>query len=168
MSVQKRALILAAASGAAILAAPLPGLAAPSVGVGVVLGSGGITPGLDATVPANQTVSFSGTAVGAGETNGSPVVVDDTCNFSGGSTTPETDGSGAGTATGSCTGTTSVTANVAYTRFGSIVLLNGTGSVNGTPGFLNAACVFVPTSFQPVKSYQLACGELAQDVTPLP
>jgi hypothetical protein len=148
--------ILGVAAGAALMLTGTTGLAANAGGAAVV-GSGTIAPGLS-TVPTTQTVTFGGTAAGAGVIGTTPVVVNDTCTFSGSSVIAETVAQGEGNATGSCTGTAAISASVHYTRAGGAVAIQGSGTVNGTAATITAACSFEPTSAPTVVSYQLQCA----------
>lgn len=149
----KRRLAALAATIAALVALGLqPALA--SEGAGVVVGSGGISPGLGLNQE-NQAVSFGGTAVLAGVDPADAAIA--TCNFTGGSTATETVISGTGLVSGTCStddGRSGSCNNVRYYRVGPHVGISGTcsGYVSGN---LGGIFNFVPTSVSPVQSYQL-------------
>jgi hypothetical protein len=135
--------------------------AAPTVGVGVIAGTGIINPGLGLT-PTAQSGTFNGTGVVAVAPAG-PVATGN-CVFNFSSVGLETDLIGGGTATGSCTigvgvvGGTITGCNVAYTRVGVVVIVTGSCSVSGNPTTVASVLVFAPTSTpgQPVTAYGLA------------
>lgn len=137
--------------------AAAPPAAAVNPGAAVAAGNGTISPGLDAIVGTFQSVTFSGTTVGAAVAGGSPVVVNDVCVFNGASDIAETDVQGDGNVAGSCSGSAAITANVHYQRFAAIVVLTGVAAVNGSAATLLGSCGFVPTSAQPLRSYELVC-----------
>jgi hypothetical protein len=118
----------------------------PFSDAGVAIGTGTITPGLT-TTSCTQNVTFTGTVV----TDGDEGVNTGGVSFGGASVGCETlnNGQGTGNLSGALAGA------VDYTRIGNLVTLSGT--INGDP-VLAGACLFVPTSVNPVTSYALACA----------
>ncbi len=123
---------------------------------GVVLGTGTIAPGLT-TVPTVQTsVTFdSSLYVIAGDEGVSDGTVG--IHFAGSSDVAETlnAGHGSGTLSGALGGT------VVYSRTANVVTLSGTINAGSDPDgdtLRAAACIFVPTTVNPVTSYALLCA----------
>jgi hypothetical protein len=131
-------------------------------------GTGTITPGLPTTGCAVQTdITFTGTGVAVGDDGiTAPARVD--FDGDGGC---ETLGSGQGS--GTLSGTFGGSIN--YQRSESIVQLSGNVNANGgtdsvgmtvrilgTTAWLQAICIFVPTSVNPVISYALVCAVALQ------
>jgi hypothetical protein len=147
--------------------------AAPGASVAIVSGSGTISPGLTLTAT-SQTVSFGGTAVGAGAAAAGVGAVGTAagvfgCSFSGGPNPPETQLSGSGIATGTCSGGTvgsaTLSCTASYTRVGALVVitLTCTATASGPLGAASSSgpavgvFIFIPTSAPgaPVTSYDL-------------
>jgi hypothetical protein len=131
-------------------------------GGGAYAGSGTASPGLSLT-PTAQTTSGAGTLVGAAAVNGSAVAIADSCNYTGSTNLQSTLAESAGSLNASCTGSTSVTGLLTYTRIGAVVVLQGTVTVGGANALGDGACAFVPTSAPTVTSYELACALVASD-----
>jgi hypothetical protein len=123
----------------------------------LAFGSGSISPGLT-IVPTAQSISFGGTLAGGGAVAGSAVVANDSCSVTAISNITETIAQGDGNASGSCSGTTALTASLHYQRVGSVVVMTGTGTVNGVAVTLAMHCEFEPTSAPTVTSYELQCA----------
>ena len=126
--------------------------------VAVVVGTGSITPGLPTTGCADQAIGFGGTAVNAAIDGHTGLY---TVSFAGNSTICETlnAGQGSGTLSGDVSG------NVDYTRTGPIVTITGQGAVNGDDHVIVIGlCLFIPTSFNPVASYALACAVILDNI----
>lgn len=139
----------------ALAIATLPLTATPAQAhpvVGVVVGTGTITPGLPAC---GQDVTFSGTAVLS--TNPPRVV---TVTFVGRGPGCETIlvGQGCGTISGG-----GLSGTVCYNRNGNVVQLSGTVTLDGHSHTLTGTCEFVPTSAQPTTSYALTCQVVLED-----
>lgn len=145
--------------------------ATPGLGAAAVTGSGTIQPGLTAT-SANQTVNFSGTAVGA-FANASPAADAGTANcvFSGSSQPPGDNLLlGIGTVSGTCNGSGIVTGTginvncntMMYVRVGTaVVVVSQTCAVTVNDATSHGPVVggfnFVPTDGpSPVTTYDLA------------
>jgi hypothetical protein len=149
--------------GAVVLAiiTPMLGIAGPTAALAdtlpvsdavAVVGTGTIAPGLPTTgCQSNQHVNFSGTlTVTAGDETSTTNI-----SFDGNSDICETlnAGHGSGTLAGGASGT------VTYSRTGNVVTITGSPVINGEGhSVLAAACVFIPTSANPVSSYALACA----------
>jgi len=114
---------------------------------GGAVGLGTISPGLPTSGCANQSVTFDSAVLVYADTT--PAVVTANTHFSGNSSICETlnAGQGSGTLSGGLSGT------VDYSRTGNVVTIGGT--INGHAGA--GACLFVPTSVNPVQSYALVC-----------
>lgn len=121
---------------------------------GVAVGAGTISPGLPTTGCANQTVSFTGTAVLVGNHVG-PYDF----SFTGTSSICETLSAGAGCGTISGPG---ISGQVCYSRTANFVQVTGTVDVDGVPHTVNATCVFNATSVNPVQTYHLVCQVTVQ------
>ena len=121
--------------------------------VAVVVGTGGIVPGLPTSgCDFQNRVFFSGTAVNASIDNHTGIY---NVSFEGSSSICETlnSGQGSGTLSGDVSGT------VNYSRTGPIVTIEGQGAINGSPHHIVVGiCIFVPTSINPVASYALECN----------
>jgi hypothetical protein len=155
-----RLAILGVAATAAVALTPTTTLAA-NAGVGAVVGGGSINPGLSVAA-APQTGSFGGTIAGGGVVNTAPLVIEGSCNFTFSSTgAGDSLATGQGNASGSCSGTLaaawSASATLTYQRVGGVVVIQGSGNVNGTPAGFTVVCSFEATSAPPVISYQLQC-----------
>jgi len=125
---------LGAVAGIALMVGTVPA-AAQGGGGGVVVGGGTISPGLGA-LPAAQSITFSGSLTGAGATTGGPVVVNDTCTFSGSSGNPlggDNVAFGMGTVSGTCT-PVAISATLTYVRVGAAVGIEGSGNFDGVAG----------------------------------
>lgn len=139
-------------AGGVVLATPA---AASTTYLFTADGDGTIFPGLT-QIPTYQTsITWDGT-VNLFGADGSRITA--TATFRGSSSIPETIqvGSGAGNLTGDLTG------QIAYERVGGIVVLAGTVDVHGSAHVIGQnRCQFVPTTFNPITTYRLACvGEL--------
>lgn len=153
-----RKLVTAVAVVASFALPAVPASAGPVTDVAIVVGTGGIYPGLpnSGCIP-NQRVTFTATlAVNAGDHAGLYAV-----SFEGSSGTnceSLTFGAGTGTLSGGVSGT------VSYNRNGNVVTLTGTGAVNGAFHRITIGiCEFVPTSVNPVTTYGLACQVVLGD-----
>lgn len=149
-----RSTILRTALAGLALAAPLLVHGAPAYAagaVGVVTGSGSIDPGVPAVGCVNNAVvDFSGTGVVVGDLPAGPYAV----SFHANSDTCEDveHGHGTGALSGDVFGT------VEYTRTLGLITLSGTVTVGSATRTLAAAdCEVVPTSAQPVTTYQVHC-----------
>jgi len=119
-------------------------------GAAVIQGSGGISPGLD-IIPAEQSISFGGTATVVGIDGTTPVVGGTYgCSF-GGTDLLGWIGSGQGFVAGAC----------GPLSFDTCVFVREAAHVDvacaGTTGAAAAKCVFRPHQVLPVTSYDLTC-----------
>jgi hypothetical protein len=132
------------------------GTSASAIGAGggQFVGSGTITPGLTLT-PQPVSGAISGTLVGAGEWN-NPTVIEDSCSFSFNGSSDDL-ATGAGSASGACSGTATVTASFSYTRAAGALVASGSASVNGFATSIIIVCSFMPTSASPVTSFAIIC-----------
>jgi len=128
----------------------------PVSDVTAVVGTGTIFPGLPTSGCAPQTdITFNGT----GALVGDELAVPGTVTFDGNSGSfCESLNSGQGT--GTIGGTfASAPGGISYVRNGPVVQVSGSGTVGTeTHTAIAAVCIFVPTSFNPVTSYALACA----------
>lgn len=142
--------VLLAAGAIAVPAFASPAQAAD---VGVVVGTGTITPGvpLPPSCVTGSSVAFDGTGVIA--TPGLPAGPY-AVSFRGKSNTCESilSGSGTGTLSGGVSG------SVIYTRTTGIIELAGTVTVAGQSRSLAATCTVEPTSANPVITYAVECA----------
>lgn len=148
--------------GAAFACAGMVTAGALTDGVAAFAGSGTTSPGLTLT-PTAQSVGGGGTLAGAALVGTTPVAIADTCSYSGSTDIQSTLVQSDGNISASCGGTAAVSALLHYTRTGPVVVVQGSGTVNGASVLVNAACVFVPTSGPTVTSYALACALVASD-----
>jgi hypothetical protein len=159
-----RLAVLGAAASAALLLAPTAAMAAPGAAAGVVVGNGTISPGLT-TVTQPVSGGFTGALTGAG-TSG---VISDSCIFSfasgsggflgtGNALGGDNVAYGAGSSSGSCSGTEAINASLGYTRLGPLVLISGSGSAGSTANAtFVVVCVFATQQTPPITNFTLVC-----------
>jgi hypothetical protein len=144
--------------GVAMLA--FAGPASATTGGGAASGSGTIFPGLTQAGSPGQSVTFSGTVVGAGNPTSATGVY--RCGTTDTNDTIGSLAAGSGGGTLTCVGTTLASGTSAgpftYTRTGSAVVVKGTLAGGPVPGAFTAACIFEPTSPPPITTYQLQCA----------
>lgn len=141
---------------AACLAFTAPA-SAQAAAVGVVVGSGTITPGLG-VLPALQTISFSGTLTGAGAVGASAVILSDSCSYNGSSSSlGDNVAFSLDSLSGSCSGTLALSETMTAVRVGAIALEEGSGSVGGVAGPAFHVCVWVSTQAPPITQYKHVC-----------
>jgi hypothetical protein len=149
-------------AGCVLACAGPTAVSAATAGTGAYVGSGTTSPGLS-VVPTAQNVAGSGTLAGLAVVGG-PVVINDTCSFSGSTDIASTLAQSDGNLTVSCSGTAATTAALHYTRTAAVVTLQGTGTINGAAVLVHGACAFLPTSAPTVTTYVLICGLVATDI----
>ena len=119
--------------------------------------NGTISPPLTST-PQPVSGGEGGPLLGAVVINGSVFVVNDTCNFTFGSTGAGDDlATGSGTASGGCTGTVSLNGTETYLRVGAVETDLGTGTMNGVPITWRKVCTWVPHNGPAVSAYWKVC-----------
>jgi hypothetical protein len=155
-----RTVVIAALFLFGVLVVATTGPAKSVTGVGVVTGSGTISPGLT-SFPTDQSLTFS-TLAAFGASSNPTNAGSYACTFNGGSSAPETTQQGAGTGAGSCGGALSVGCSFSYTRVGAIFTWKG--DCGGSS--LDAEFVFIATSTQPTTSYLLFGPMWLVDVSP--
>jgi len=144
----KKAAVATAMATAVVTMVGQGGAFGASAAAGGAVGTGTIAPGLPTTGCANQTsVTFDSFVLVYTDT--APTVSTANTHFAGASNGCETlnAGQGSGTLSGGLSGW------VDYVRIKNVVAISGT--INGTAAA--GACLFVPTSVNPVTSYALAC-----------
>jgi hypothetical protein len=155
-----RVLLVALAAPVAVIAATTAPASAASAGVGVVTGSGTISPGLTA-VPAAQTFSFGGSALVTGVVNGAPEAAVAHPISASGSDLAGSYAAGAGPITVNLSGVPSMSGF--FVRVGAVVAVAVVGPVASAGA---GVCGFVATELPPaaVQHYSVACGALALQV----
>jgi len=147
-----RGAAVAVAIAAPAIMSIAPSANAATADVFTQIGSGTISPGLNAT-PQPQTFNFAGSGPAAG-TDGAPATANCTAN---GNDAVGTIAVGEGNATITCTiGSHSVTVNATFVRVGAAVVVVSAGGVVQLGAGI---CGFATTSTSlPIRSYTLACG----------
>lgn len=143
-----------------LLALPATPATANQAWHAVTYGSGIVTPGVTLVPTVQTAVTFTATLVLGAGSAGEPLVATN-CTFSGSSSIGETliEGKGSGTL-GGCVGT-NVTGNVNYERTLGVLTISGSLTVNGSLHAIDRGVFqIVPTSAEPVTTYQLA-GEIS-------
>jgi hypothetical protein len=154
---------MASAMGCAVIGAWPSPVTAATLGTGGLLASGSTSPGLTIT-PTAQSVSGGGTLVGAAFVGGNVDTVNDSCGFSGASGLQSTVEQSLGSVSASCSGTVAVSASLSYTRDAAVVVITGSGSINGAGVVVQGVCSFIPTSAPTIQTFDLQCALVADSV----
>ena len=142
----------------ACLAFTMPA-SAQAVAAAAFSGVGTVSPGLGVT-PAFQTYTLSGSLTGAGIVNGSAVVVNDTCTYSGSSNNAlggDNVAFSLDTESGWCTGTLALSDTFTTLRVGALALEEGPSTLGGVSGLGIHICIWISTQAPPVTSYIHIC-----------
>jgi len=143
--------------GLAMLAFATPAAAA-SAAAGVSDGSGTLSPGLG-VLPSPQVINYSGSLTGAGAVSAAPAIINDNCTFSGTSGfLGGTLAADLGTVSGSCTGSVSIAATLTFARVGTVLGLEGNGTLGPDAVIAGGPCAFATTQAPPITNYSLVCA----------
>ena len=136
-------------------------VSAQAAGGGVFQGNGTLTTGSLFVAPTPVAFSVPGALTGAAVVNGAPVVITDSCTFTGSSSNPlggDNLAFGAGNVSGSCSGSLVITFSGTYVRVGAAVGVEGSGTAGTVAGNVVAECAFATTQAPPVTNFIVVCA----------